>query len=451
MAKFKVLLVDDEPAIRFGIREFLGTSGYEVEEADSCGAAARAFAAAPPDVAILDYKLPDGTALDLLPRLKAIDSDVPVALLTGHGSIDLAVRAVKEGAEQFLTKPVELPALLVVVQRMIENRRMRQQQHAGAIRLAREAVDPFVGTSPAIRTLAGEARKVVQSESPVLIHGETGAGKGVLARWLHANGPRAAEPFVDLNCAGLARELLESELFGHEKGAFTGAVARKPGLLETANRGTVFLDEIGDMDLLIQPKLLTVLEEKRFRRLGSVSDRHVDVHLVSATHQDLGRLVREERFRSDLYYRISTIPLTVPALRDRAEDIAPLAQRLLARIAADMGCASLALTADAVVALRTYKWPGNIRELRNVLERAVLLGNRVEVTAADLRLPGAGPAPAAAGTAAGETPTTLLELETWHIERVLREEGGNVTRAAARLGIPKSTLYQKLKRQRRQA
>src|SRR4030095_6145073 len=233
------------------------------------------------------------------------DSGTPLLVLTAHGSIDLAVRAIKEGAEQFLTKPLELPALQVILQRLIQKQRNHQNQLASKSRQVRQAIDPFIGVSPAIHTLAEQAKRVLMTESPVLILGETGSGKGVLARWLHENSPRADEAFVDLNCAGLSRELLENELFGHEKGAFTSATTSKQGLFEVAHRGTIFLDEIGDVDLQIQPKLLKVLEEQRFRRVGDVRDRQVDVRLIAATHQDLSDLVRQKRFRDDLYFRVS--------------------------------------------------------------------------------------------------------------------------------------------------
>jgi DNA-binding NtrC family response regulator len=355
--------------------------------------------------------------------------------------VDLAVRAIKEGAEQFLTKPVQLEALAVILERLIENQRNRQQQLARRTRLARELRDPFLGTSAAMRALSVEARKVAPSDSPVLIQGETGSGKGVLARWLHENGPRAEEAFVDLNCAGLSREFLETELFGHEKGAFTGAVASKPGLLEVAHRGTIFLDEIGDVDAQVQPKLLKVLEEKQFRRLGDVRDRRVDIRLVTATHQNLGELVREKRFRQDLYFRISTIPLVVPSLRERREDVPALAEQILEALAARWGHARITLEPDAAAALSAHSWPGNIRELRNVLERAVLLSGRAALGVRDLRFE------AAEATAAPyELDRTLIEVEREHIERVLRAEGGRVEAAAKRLGIPRSSLYQKIKR-----
>ncbi|HEY0592745.1 MAG TPA: sigma-54 dependent transcriptional regulator, partial [Thermoanaerobaculia bacterium] len=286
MSKSRILLVDDEPAVRFGIQRFLQSNGFEVEAVDTCERAEGAFVLQRPAAVVVDYMLPDGNALELLPRFKALDSSVPVIVLTGHGTIDLAVRAIKEGADQFLTKPVELPSLLVLIERSLENERNRKSRMAGETRDAREAADPFMGNSFVIRAFEEQVRKIVQSDSPILVTGETGSGKGVLAKWLHQNGLRSNEPFVDLNCAGLTREFLETELFGHEKGAFTGAVQMKRGLLEVAHRGTIFLDEIGDVDVQIQPKLLKVLEEKRFRRVGDVKDKVVDVRLIAATHQD---------------------------------------------------------------------------------------------------------------------------------------------------------------------
>jgi DNA-binding NtrC family response regulator len=436
----KILIVDDEVGVRFGVRDFLEAHGYDVDEAESAAAAQAAFRSHRPDAVLIDYRLPDGTALDLLPVFKTLDSDVPVILLTAHGSIDLAVQAIKDGAEHFLTKPVELPALLVILERLFAQNRTRRQQVARRARDARTAIDPFVGMSAAIRALADQAGRVAGALSPVLILGETGTGKGVLAAWLHRHGPRADEAFVDLNCASLSREFLETELFGHEKGAFTGAVASKPGLMEMAEGGTLFLDEIGDLHVEVQPKLLKVLEEKRFRRLGDVRDRRADVRLVAATHQDLGGLVREKRFRSDLYFRINTIPLAVPPLRARVDDIPTIARDLLARCAAELGRRDAALAADAERALCEYRWPGNIRELRNVLERALLLTDRRELRRADLRFEDA-----VVEQVTGDGAGSLAEMERRQIERALREEGGRVERAAARLQIPRSSLYHKIK------
>src|SRR4029453_13220985 len=395
-----------------------------------------------PDVVIADYMLPDGTALDLLPLLREIDPDIPLLILTAHGSIDLAVRAIKEGAEQFLTKPLEMPALMVILKRLLENQRNHNKQLASKTRQVRYAIDPFIGVSPAIRALADQAKRVLSTESPVLILGETGTGKGVLARWMHENSPRAEEAFVDLNCAGLSRELLETELFGHEKGAFTSATASKQGLFEVAHRGSIFLDEVGDVDLMIQPKLLKVLEEKRFRRVGDVRDRQVDVRLIAATHQDIGQLVRGKRFLDDLYFRISTIPLVFPALRERIEDIPEMAQYLHSKLAADIGRGEIELTDDCLQALKSYSWPGNVRELRNVIERAVLLSDQRIIGLKDLHFDGH----TNVGAPFLDSRLTLIELEKQKIERVLQEEKGRVEKAAKRLGIPRSSLYQKIKK-----
>ena len=442
MGRNKVLVVDDEPGVRFGIRDFLEQQGYEIEEAESCDDAQHLFRTSRPDIVIADYMLPDGTALDLLPRLKEIDSDIPLLVLTAHGSINLAVRAIKEGAEQFLTKPLELPTLQVILQRLLQKQRNHHKQLASKTRQVRQAIDPFIGTSSAIHALADQARKILNTESPILILGETGTGKGVLARWLHENSPRADEAFVDLNCAGLSRELLETELFGHEKGAFTSATASKQGLFEVAHRGTIFLDEVGDVDLQIQPKLLKVLEEKRFRRVGDVRDRQVDVRLIAATHKDIGQFVREKKFRNDLYFRISTIPLSFPPLRERSEDIPTMAQYLLNKLSADLGRGEIILDESCIKALQAYSWPGNVRELRNVIERAVLLSDHGSITLRDLNFEGH----ATVGASLLDSRLTLIELEKQHIERVLQEERGHVETAAKRLGIPRSSLYQKLKK-----
>lgn len=441
MARNRVMIIDDEPAIRHGLRDALEAEGYQVQEAGSCIEGENLFRTNRPDVVISDYRLPDGNALELLPRLKAIESDVPVILLTAHGSVDLAVQAIKDGAEHFLTKPVAVPALLVVLQRVLEHQRNRQTSRARRVRQAGRWADPFTGAGPAMRQLEAQARRVAAADRPVWIQGETGTGKGVLARWLHAKGPRVEESMVELNCASLPRELVESELFGHERGAFTGAVASKPGLLELAHNGILFLDEIGDLDLALQPKLLTVLEDQRYRRVGDARDRQVDIQLIAATHQDLARNVAANKFRSDLFYRISTIPLLVPPLRDRSEDIPLLARQLLDRLAADLGRPRIELEPGAAAALAAYRWPGNIRELRNVLERAVLLTDRQVLRRQDLAFDHAG---AVAGDGA-EALGTLEEVEQRHIERTLRATSGRVEEAARRLGIPRSTLYQKIK------
>ena len=444
MARNRVLVVDDEASLRLAIRAYLEAKGFDVVVAGSCQQTRELITTYQPDAAILDYELGDGNALDLQRYLKEHDPLLPVIILTGHGSIELAVRAVKEGAAHFLTKPVELPTLQVIVHRAIENRRARQKQLAHSSNASRERPpNPFLGQSDSIRRLAEQVERVAASDSPILIQGETGSGKGVLASWIHEHSPRAQETLVDLNCAGLTPNFLESELFGYEKGAYTGAVTAKMGLLEVGHRGSVFLDEIGDVDPLVQPKLLKVLEEKRFRRMGDVRDRRVDIRLLAATHKNLAELVQSGRFRSDLYFRINTIPLYVPSLRERSEDIPVLAQHLLHNLSTALGCIGVCFTSGAIEQLRGYAWPGNIRELRNVIERALLLRSSDVISANDLLFDRTALSVPQSDDTMG---MTLSELEQMHIERILRDENGRVIPAAKRLGIPRSTLYQKIKK-----
>jgi DNA-binding NtrC family response regulator len=444
MLRNRVLLVDDEEGPRFGVRRFLKSHDFDVEEANDCATARVKFRSFRPDVTILDFRLPDGTALDLIPEFRSIDNSALV-VLTAFASIDAAVEAVKLGAEQFFTKPVQLDTLLVVIERILDNQRNRQKALAGAAKSdASSRIDPFLGVSSAIRDLREKTDAVLRTDSPVLVHGETGTGKTVLARWIHSNSRRAGEAFVDLNCAGISREFLETELFGHEKGAFTGATSTKQGLLEVANRGTVFLDEIGDMDLQVQASLLKVLEEKRFRRLGDVKDRSVDIRLIAATHRELRSLVDEKRFRQDLYYRICTLELTVPALRDRRDDIPLLAKSILEGLARDLGQSRVRISAAAERILCRYDWPGNIRELRNVLERALLRSHGDVLDAEQLVMPAESPSPSAqsAPTRTG----TLEDVEREYIEQILRDENGAIDRVADRLGVSRSAVYYKARK-----
>jgi DNA-binding NtrC family response regulator len=438
-----VLVVDDEEAIVFGIRRYLENRGYAVETAASTAEARAAVRRTPPDVALIDYALPDGDGLALMRSLRSEDAALPVVMLTGLGSIDLAVKAIKEGAEQFLTKPAELPALATLVDRLVQSRRNARAASAQKARDDRRTPDPFLGDSAAIRALRDDAERVATSAAAVLVEGETGTGKGVLAAWLHRSGPRREEAFVDLNCAGLSKDLLESELFGHEKGAFTGAAARKAGLLEIAHRGTLFLDEVGDLGPEIQPRLLKVLEEKRFRRLGEVQERHVNVRLVTATHRDLSALSAQGAFRQDLLYRIDTLRLRVPALRERGTDVVLLARELALRIAHEIGRPAPSFSGDAERALVAYAWPGNVRELRNALERILIYARGDEVRAEDVLA--ALPHPAAR-PAAAEAALSLVESERRHIGQVLKSRQGDVEEAARVLGLSRSALYQKLKK-----
>lgn len=442
MERNKILIVDDEAGVRFSIREFLRLHGYGVDEAETCREAIRVVRSSNPDAIISDFLLPDGDALELLPRLKYTGFKIPFIVLTGHGSIDLAVQLIKAGAEQFLTKPVELPTLLVTLQRLLEEQRHAKKPPAGPCRPPRRVVDPFIGTSPIIRQLAQKAQRLLSTESPILIQGETGTGKGVLAKWFHQNGLRSEQPFVDLNCAAISRELLETDLFGHEKGAFTGAVTNKLGLFEVANGGTIFLDEIGDMDLHVQPKLLKVLEEQRFRRVGDVRERLVDVRLITATHKNLALLVQMNKFRDDLYFRINTLPLRLPPLRDRIEDLPILARHLLNEIATELDRGEIVLSPELERSLQTYPWPGNIRELQNTLKRAVLLSDYHILTHKDWQIDQLSEET----VDADDHVLTLLELERRHIEKVLRIEQGYVEGAAKKLGLSRSALYEKIKK-----
>jgi DNA-binding NtrC family response regulator len=439
-ASSSLLIVDDEEAVCFSVQRSFESRGFDVRQAATLSEAEASFRNFRPDVVVVDQALPDGDGLDLLRRLHAVDSSVPFIVLTGHATVDLAVQAMKEGADNFLTKPMDLATLQLVVDRALENRRNRQRSLAGRSVESRQVADPFLGDSPLVRRLAEQARRVLEAASPVLITGETGTGKGLLASWLHRHGPRAEEAFVDINCAGLTREFLETELFGHEKGAFTGAVAPKTGLFEIAHRGTLFMDEVGDMDAEVQPKLLKVIEDRRFRRLGAVRDREVDVRLIAATHRNLEAEVAAGRFRADLFYRIGTLPLSVPPLRERGRDIVLIARFILERIGAELARPGLRLSGAAEDALLERRWDGNVRELRNVLEQAVLLGERTEIVPEDIR--GRGPREAGPRTEA----LSLRAAERRHIEEVLQSMDGDVARTAGVLGISRSALYVKLKK-----
>ncbi len=440
MPRAKILLVEDDPAVRHGMAAFLRANDLDVDESETCQKATELFKGGGYDVVVADYSLPDGTSLDLLPLFKRLSEDIPFIILTAHGSIDLAVRAIKEGAEQFLTKPVESKTLLVLVRRLLQQQRLRKRQEV-ATREQPGPLDPFRGVSPAIRLLEEQARLMLEWDSPILILGETGSGKGILARWLHTNGPRREEAFVNLNCAGLSRELLESELFGHERGAFTGAVSAKQGLLEVGHRGVIFLDEIGDMDPAIQPKLLKALEEKTFRRLGDVRDQRVDIRLIASTNVDLEEAVRTKKFRDDLYYRVSTLTLRIPPLRERPEDILLLSSTILREVCSRMGRPEIQLTPMAEGMLKGYAWPGNIRELSNVLERAMVLQKGERLEASDLGLEDRKSTQFSAETEL----VTMKEMERLHIDRVLQRCHGNVTEAAQILGMARRTLYDRLK------
>jgi DNA-binding NtrC family response regulator len=443
VTKAKILLMDDDPIILTAVSEFFRLEGYAVVQVGSLKSAYQALETESPDIAVIDFNLPDGTALDFLAGLKSMNLPLKCIVLTGHGSIDLAVKSIKEGADQFLTKPVQLSGLVAAVRTCLQNQQHQRKQLARKMERSRYDKDPFQGTSAVIKKLAQEANMIVNRERPILLQGETGTGKGVMAQWLHKNGPRVDEALVDVNCAGLSKDLLESELFGYEKGAFTGAVGSKQGLVEAAHKGILFLDELGEMDLMVQPKLLKVLEDSRFRRLGDVRERVVDIQIIAATNRNLMQSVRELKFREDLYFRISTFQLRIPPLRQRPEDVPIIAHSLLRSLANDLAREHQELSLGAETLLKSYSWPGNIRELRNVLERVALTCEARVIEAEDLGLAHRAATPMPYSET--EPALTLAELERQHIARVLHEEAGKVAQAAVRLGIPRSTLYQKLK------
>ena len=437
-----VLLIDDDADVLRAVGDYFDRIGYEVGRAATAQTGFEAFDRLRPDVVILDLHLPDVGGLEVLERLRSQGGSV--ILLTGQGDIETAVRAMQLGAEHFLTKPVDLNHLAAATARVSEkirlvrqNARLRAREHEG------EGLESL-GASPAMRELGRQIELLAASErSTVLLTGESGTGKGWVARIIHHLSPRASGPFVEVNCGGLSATFLESELFGHEKGAFTDAKERRQGLFELADRGTIFLDEIGDLAPELQPKLLKVLETKTFRRLGGSREITVEVRLVAATNRDLVADVRAGRFREDLYYRLSVMPLRLPAVRERSrDDRLALLTRILADFAPQMpGCPS-ACSAETLDRLLSAPWPGNVREMRNVVERAMILARGaaqlgVEHLPADLRK--------GAGGDKRHQPQALADVERVHIEKTLKFHGGNRTRAALELGISRATLINKIK------
>ena len=443
-----VLLIDDDSDVLRAVGDYFDRIGYEVARADAAEPGFEAFERMRPTVVILDLHLPDLDGLELLERLRAQGGSV--ILLTGHGDIATAVRAMQLGAEHFLTKPVDLNHLAAATARVCDkvrlarqNTLLRQRDHAhGGLE--------SLGTSPLIRELGRQVELLAASErSTVLLTGESGTGKGWVARAIHQLSPRAGGPFVQVNSGGRSATFLESELFGHEPGAFADAKERRQGLVELADRGTIFLDEIGELAPELQPKVLKLLEAGSFRRLGGAREITVDVRLVAATNRDLAAEVHAGRFREDLYYRLSVMPLQVPALRDRSrEDRLALLTRIVADLAPQMpGCPS-ACSAEALERLLSAPWPGNVREMRSVVERAMILARGageigVEHLPSDVRRGTGG-----GGGGGGDRhhqPQALAEVERIHIEKTLRFHDGNRTRAAQELGISRATLINKIK------
>lgn len=445
--KSHLLVVDDDETIRFGIERFLTLRGFNVTTANGMMDAWNKIEQQRFDLILADYSMQDGTGLELLKKLVEAERRIPLIVLTGNGSIELAVECVKNGAENFLTKPVQLPALHEVLSKVLQTQK-HKRNHDNVSREQGRGLDPFLGPSESMQKLAAVAKRIADADGPVLIIGETGTGKGVLARWLHQQGPRKDEPFVDLNCAGLRAEFLESELFGHDKGAFTGAVQAKAGLFEVADHGSLFLDEIAELAYELQPKVLKAIEEQSFRRLGESKSRHSDVRFIAATHQDLKVLSEQQKFRADLYFRLNGLMIRVPPLRERLEDLPALCENLLQRSKGR----TLRLSKTALERLSSYSWPGNVRELRNVIERAVLFADGEEIEAGHIDLPNAPPASehrAGAQTVGtlddGSMPSSLEENERRFLGKLMQLEDYNVERVATRLSMPRSTLYYRLK------
>ena len=446
MGQIHLLLIDDDEMVREGLIAFFEGSGWKVSAAANGAEARRALDTEMPDVVLLDVMLPDVTGLDLLGEIKAYSESLPVVMFSGAGSIDLAVEAIKEGAEHFVQKPTEG----AVLEKILGSAAGASQARRQLVALARRAdagARPLLEISPQIEEMRQLVARVAKAPFPAMLLGESGTGKGLVARLLHDLSEHASAPYVDLNCAGLSHELLESELFGHERGAFTGAHAAKQGLLEVAAGGTLFLDEVGELTPSIQARLLKVIEEKTFRRVGGLRDLRVRVRLVAATNRDLRAEVEAGRFRRDLFFRLNVIAIEMPPLRERAQDIPLLVRRILDGLANDLGRGELRVSQRALRRLETYSWPGNVRELRNVLERAALLSAGDEIESSDLAL--SGPGTGARSSARDDELDAFRSLEAVvneHVAKTVAATGGNLREAARRLEISPSTLYSRLRR-----
>jgi two-component system response regulator HydG len=441
-----VLIVDDHIEMARVVAEHLGEHGWECRTADSGAAAIAALGATVPDVVITDLRMADVDGLDVLDAARRLDPELPVIIMTAFGAVDTAIEAMRRGAAHYVTKPVRLDELRLHAERALAERRLRRENRA--LRAAtRDALHALIGASPAMRRVYDLVDRIAPSPSPVLIRGESGSGKELVARAIHAGGPRRDAPFVAVNCTALPESLLESELFGHARGAFTGAAAARAGLFVEASGGTLFLDEIGDMPPALQARLLRVVQLGEVRPVGADESRQVDVRILAATHQDLEARVETGEFRADLYYRLNVVPLHVPPLRDRAEDIPALVEHFLARSRQRNPHAVVErFSARLLSTLQTYAWPGNVRELENAIERLVVLGARPELDLAELQ----DIAPTLASTDRFAIPRdrmpTLRQLDDEYVAWVLARCDGNKTRAAEILGIDVSTLHRRLQR-----
>jgi len=438
----RILIVDDEPLIREFLEETLRRTGHSVEIASSAEDALRRIPLDPPDLVLLDIRLQGRDGLSLLPELRLLCPDAPVLMMTGHGSLETAVQALRLGAFDYLTKPISPQAVELAVERALSVGALRRENAdlRGRLSLA-ESLDAMVGRSRAMEDLRTAVRMIAPTRSTVLITGESGTGKELVARAVHQGSPRASAPFVKLNCAAVPAGLLESELFGHERGAFTGAVGRQRGRFEQAHGGTLLLDEISEMDPALQPKLLRALQEREFYRVGGGSPVRVDVRVLATTNTDLRARVREGSFREDLYYRLEVVPLAVAPLRERRDDIPVLAHHFLRQVCTENGRLPVRIGSAAMERLLRHEWPGNVRELKNAVERAVILCPDEELRPEHFVLEMSAGPQSYGHSGVGDS---LHERERAWIEQVLDEEGGNRTAAARRLDISVRTIRNKL-------
>ena len=454
MTQPRILLADDEVNILKVLSAVLKREGYEVHTAADGVEALRLFSQKMFDAVITDLKMPEMDGMTLLREITKRDPDIPVIIITAHGTVDTAVEALKTGAFDYITKPFEQDDLKSVIAKALRTHELRTaDQRAEHPAEAGKLPYPIIGAGPGMLAVRTLVERVAASDSTVLITGESGTGKELVAAALHAGSGRAHKPFIKINCAAIPRELMESELFGHERGAFTGAVSSKPGRFELADGGTLFLDEIGEMPLEMQPKVLRAIQESAFERVGGLKTIKVDVRLICASNRDLAREVEAGKFRDDLYYRINVVPVAIPPLRDRREDIPALTQHFLDRYNRKHHKMVGVVTAEALNYLVNYPWPGNVRELENLMERLILLGGPDQIGAEDLpeeivsrQVP--PPIPRMeirTGSMKDIVRQATAELEKDLIARALDETGGNVTHAAQRLGISRKSLQIKMK------
>jgi DNA-binding NtrC family response regulator len=440
MKKPRIMIVDDEHSVRTSLREWFLEDGFEVEIAEDGLDALRKLESGPFDLMVVDLKMPGMDGISLQRRMREVYPDATIIILTAFASVETAVEALKLGAFDYVTKPVDPDELSHTVRRALERRQLTEENarlRDSVTQLASAA--PIIGRSQAMARVMDLVATVAETDASVVIRGESGTGKELIARAIHAASPRRFFPIVAVNCGAIPETLLESELFGHEKGAFTGAHYRRKGKIELANGGTLFLDEIGEIPAKMQVDLLRVLESHRFSRLGGAQEIESDFRLVCATNRDLEALVREGRFREDLYYRIHVFSVEIPPLRERKEDVSALVEHFVEKFGRAMGKVPKELSAEAAELLQSYDWPGNVRELENAIERAMVVGSTGRIRPEDLPLH-------VEQERTRVRDRSLESLESEHIARVLREEAGNVSQAARVLGIDRGTLYNKIKK-----